>query len=107
MSQENPHDLELNDLEDLKDKTFILFDKKKPIEAIELFNKILKISPKDLDAHFYLGIIYTDLNEHNKALRIDPDNKRVLNNLGNIYKDKEQFEKANEYYNKVLKTDPE
>ena len=66
-------------------------DKELP-KARKLFEKILKINPEHLDAHYLLGTLLAQLGLPKKALvhlntaaRINPDSPMVLTNMGIIH----------------------
>ena len=37
---------------------------KKFLKAIDCFDKVLQINPKDVDAFYYKGLVYHDLKEY-------------------------------------------
>ena len=60
--------------------------------AEKTFNLILKLTPKDADAHFYLSNIYDELKKRDEAIKelrkvleLDPNYHRALNYLGYIF----------------------
>jgi tetratricopeptide (TPR) repeat protein len=81
-------------------------------KANEIYNKILEIDKKNIDAHYFLAENYNILNEKEKAInsyikvsKLDPDGEKGLNALtkiAEIYKSTSNFNKTKEYYNKVL-----
>ena len=65
--------------------------------AIKTIKKSLKIDKKLLQSYYSLGIIYTDLDEvdkaienYNKALEVDNNASAVHNNLANLFQNKIQ-----------------
>ena len=83
-------------------------------EAIEIYKKLLLIDPKKSDIHFELSVIYfnkKDLikaeSENNKVIAYDPDNQMALYNLGAITATRGNLEMAKNYWNRVIKINPE
>jgi serine/threonine protein kinase len=102
---------ELN-IYDLNNKGISLANLKHYIEAIECYDKAIKIDPKDLSAWYNKGVVLGELNRnqegvecHKKVLEIDQKdidawyNKGVA--LGNLNRNQE----AVECYNKALEID--
>ena len=68
------------------------FYKKKPKEAIEVYEKIITINPKYVPAMFWLGYLYQDVGRPTEALSIwhkglemEPTYAPILNSLGYTY----------------------
>ena len=68
------------------------FYKKKPQEAIKIYEAILEDDPKHIEAYFWLGYLYSDIENRDKAvdtwkkgLEIDPSFAPILNSLGYTY----------------------
>ena len=78
-------------------------------KAIETFNKLLEIYPDDPTGTNYLGVIYSSLEEWNKALRYDEmrlkTQKDVISylRLSSTYASLGLFQKAREVYEDYLK----
>ncbi len=60
--------------------------------AVELYEKIIELEPRNSDAHFWLGYVYEEqgnrryaIKEWEKTLHIDPDYVDALNALGYTY----------------------
>ncbi len=95
----------------LGDLGFIASKQKKFDEAIEYFKKVLKIesSKRVLED---LGMIYVRLKKFDEAieyfkkvLKIDEKNKEALHNLFLSYLELEDYKKANEISNRLIKKD--
>ncbi len=70
---------------------FKLQDKKFK-ESIRIYRQIIKIKPNSPEAHFWLGYLYEEEGDRNKAIRqwrktleLDPDHVDTLNALGYTY----------------------
>ena len=68
---------------------------KKYDEAIKHLNNTLKVSPKDFNAHYFLGIVYERKKDYKtakkylkQALNISPNNSDVKEALNRISKAK-------------------
>ncbi len=78
--------------EDLKISEYLAqfyFYKKQPQEALSIYEDIVKHQPDHVDALFWLGFLYEDLNRRDdaiktwkKALQISPTHGQTLNSLG-------------------------
>ncbi|MDY6862367.1 MAG: tetratricopeptide repeat protein [Thermodesulfobacteriota bacterium] len=83
-------------------------------EAIADFNKVLKREPKNSTAHFQIGVICHKkgqfdeaINRYKKALMTDPFYSKAYFNLAVIYyENKNDVEKALDYFEKYLKLVP-
>ncbi|GEM_PF-4948722 len=82
-------------------------------EAIRLYNKVLRLDPKNRKALLNLATIYYQIGEREKArelfiklLKIDPRNPHVLNNLGVICMEKGNCSSAVYYFDRALRIDP-
>lgn len=81
-------------------------------KAIEIYNKIVAIDKKNIDAHYFLAENYNILDEKEKAIssyikvsKLDLDGEKGLDALikiAEIYKSTSKYNKSKEYYNKVL-----
>lgn len=83
-------------------------------EAISYYDKILEINPKRADIHFALAVIYFNKQdflkceyENNKVLSFDPKNQMALYNLGAVAATVGKKDKAKEFWNRVIKINPE
>jgi len=86
-------------------------------EAEEEFKQAIYLNPKFVEGYHYLGLLYFQKKDYDKAieywnkiLEIEPNflNKYVvLNNLGIVYNKKEMPDKALEYFLKALQLAPE
>jgi tetratricopeptide (TPR) repeat protein len=82
-------------------------------EAIEHYNRILKIDPNRTDILFSLSFIYYSRGDMknageftNKILELDPDNANALFNLGAISARNGETEKAREIWTKLVNEFP-
>ena len=72
----------------------VLKDQGKRDEAIESYQRALKIKPDHADAHYNMGNVLKDqgkrdeaIESYQRALRIKPDYAEAHNNMGNVLKD--------------------
>ncbi len=90
------------------------FYKKKPQEAIEIYEKILKSNPEYIEALFWLGYFYEQtgreeeaIGSWQQALVKDPLCAPVLNSLGYVYAEKGvNLEEAEVMVKKALEKEP-
>ena len=108
----DPKDM-INTLDYLNMGTYY-FGQGKIEKALEQFQQVLKVNPKDVFTHFVLGYIYdqtgkTDLaiQEFNETLRLDPRYVSAYNDLGTVYNRIGQYDKALEQFHKALELNPE
>ena len=85
----------------------------KTVIAQDLYNQILKIDPSHSQSLSNIGVIFTNLKEHQKAkdcfekaIEINPSHTNAHNNLGNIFLELEENQKAKECYEKAIKINP-
>ena len=91
------------------------FYKKRPQEAIEVYEKILELNPDHAEALFWLGNLYENSGQRNKALemwergiKIEPTSAPLLNCLGYTYaQEGVKLNLAEEMVRKALEEDPE
>lgn len=83
-------------------------------EAVENYDKYLKIFPDDAKGYNYKGIALMDkkdfesaVKDFNKALKLDPKYTAALSNRGECYYKMDDFENAAKDFSKVLKMDPD
>jgi len=91
-----------------------LFDLKEYKQAIPCFESCIKQKEDLLDAHFFLGASYAHLNLLDKArlalihvLSLNPTHINALINLAAIEKQMGNIEEAIQYYNLLLKNNPD
>jgi len=91
----------------------VLFEKGKPEEAMEHYNKALRINPENADAHTNMGVVlFTQgkpglaLSRYQEALRIAPNRSDVRANMGAALAALNRREEALEYLREALKADP-
>ncbi|MBI4613163.1 MAG: tetratricopeptide repeat protein [Planctomycetes bacterium] len=82
-------------------------------KAMEECEKCLLLAPKDVAILFSLaecskqgGHAETAIAMLENAVQIDPEHKKSLKLLGHLYREKEDFEKAQGYFQKASKLDP-
>jgi serine/threonine protein kinase/Flp pilus assembly protein TadD len=81
-------------------------------KRIRIIEEIAKKYPKDKWAHHQLGNYYSSrdwdraLEEYDIALKLDPNYGLLLNNLGYLYADRNEFEKALEYFERYAASSP-
>ncbi|MBZ5638468.1 MAG: tetratricopeptide repeat protein [Acidobacteriia bacterium] len=90
-----------------------LFEEGKTSEAIEDYERALRLNPGFADAHNNLGNALLRLRrteeaiEHyRKALRLEPNSAKVLNNLGKALATMGKPQDALEYFERALRIDP-
>ncbi len=91
------------------------FYKKRPQEAIKVYEKILETNPDYVEALFWLGYLYEECGQRNKALEtwergvdIDPSFAPILNCLGYTYAEEGvNLNIAEEMIKKALEEEPE
>jgi predicted TPR repeat methyltransferase len=95
---------------DLLSKAFIAQQANKPIKASNLFRKIIKIDPSNIDALHGLGLCYAQRKQYdkaikwvNKAIKLAPSIPAFHNNLGNIYKKTGKTSLALQHYREALR----
>ena len=81
----------------------------KTVIAQDLYNQILKIDPSHSQSLSNIGVIFTNLKEHQKAkdcfekaIEIDPNFTDAHYNLGVIFKDLGENQKAKNCFEKVI-----
>ncbi len=105
-----------NDIEINKalEKAEQAFEENKLIKALDLYNKVYKLSKgNDVDAIIGLALIYDYLGKSEKvkeyykeALTIDEYEERAYYGLAAIYDDEGNYEKAIKLYNKAIYINP-
>ena len=91
------------------------FYKKKPQEAIDLYEKILESNPDYVEALFWLGYLYENYGQRSKALetwergvKLDSSFAPILNCLGYTYAEEGiKLDLAEEMVKKALEEEPE
>lgn len=82
-------------------------------EAIECFDKALKLNPNSVTDWIDKGAAFVELGKYDeaidfldKALSIDPNNVDTLSHKGASLANSEKYEEAIEYFDKALAIDP-
>ena len=77
------------------------------------FEKVVALEPKNADAHYYLGMIYLDLDQRDKAKeafqmtrKLNPNYKDVSFQLGAIAETEQRFKEATQHYEAEVAVDP-
>ncbi len=90
-----------------------LFKQGKQGQALEIVNKYLADKPKDAQARFLKGLIYTDQGKTNDAIRIFsaltedyPELPEPYNNLAVLYASQQQYDKAKIALEMAIRTHP-
>jgi len=91
------------------------FYRKKPTEAIKVYEKILESNPRHVGALFWVGYLYDEAGRHIEAieawergLEIDDSYAPILNSLGYVYALKgENLNQAKKMIEKALEKEPE
>jgi tetratricopeptide (TPR) repeat protein len=85
----------------------------KPLQALEMYDKIVQRTGPDWDVLLQIVEINTGLQRYAQAavgleqmMKIDPGNIAVRKNLGEMYVRSEQFDKALEIFNDLIERDP-
>ena len=83
-------------------------------EAEQLYQKILKIDPKNIDAHNNLGSALYQLNRldeseisYKKAIELNPDFAEGYNNLGAVLNKQGRFDESEKSYKKAINLKPD
>jgi len=81
--------------------------------AKNLYNKVLKINPKFINAYNNLGVIFKELKDYpkaidslKKAIEIEPNYVEAYNNLGVVFQEIEEYQKAIHCFEKVITINP-
>ncbi|MCK9574151.1 MAG: tetratricopeptide repeat protein [Candidatus Omnitrophica bacterium] len=104
--------------EDIKISEYLAqfyFYKKQPKEALVIYEDIVKNQPDYVDALFWLGFLYEDLNRREdaiktwkKGLQISPNHAQTLNSLGYLYAEEgKNLDEAESMLKKALEAEPE
>ena len=82
-------------------------------EAVNEYQKVLKLDPKHLKAHLNLGIVYgkqgklkEEVSEYKRAISIDPKFAEAYFNLGVAYNGRGDLNEAITQYQKALQINP-
>ncbi len=82
-------------------------------QIVEDFKRVIVLEPKNLDAHYYLGMTYMDLDQRHKAreifqkaLKLNRKYQGVNLQLGLIAEWEQKFAEAIDYFQNEVATDP-
>jgi len=88
---------------------FAYFSISKLQQAMDCWKKTIELDPDCMDAYANIGYAYTALNECQKAKEIlyrgynrSHQNQLILLNLATVYHKDDEFDKARQYYEKLL-----
>jgi len=91
----------------------LLINKSKYEEAIKLYDQVLKIDPRSVEALNGKGLAFNKLGRYEDAitwfdnsLKIEPNSAQVLNNKGISLANLDRFEEAITMFDKAIKIDP-
>jgi len=96
----------------------VLFQEKKFAEAVKAFEEAIRLDPRVSEYYTGLGLLHaTDFPDHEpdmdeaekyfmKAIALNPTEGRNYYYLGVIYKSREEWERAEKYFKKVLELIP-
>jgi len=108
MELENYSEMELIDI------GLGFLDTERYIRAIDFFSHAIAVNPQSSQAYEFRGLAWLRLLEDEKAIAdteqaigLDPENFNALANLGGIYLGKQDYGKAETYYQKSLDIFPE
>ena len=90
------------------------YERKEWNKAIDLYDEVLRLNPKNSNAAYNKGLIYKTMNDNQKAkeafsqsLSINPDTYKARYMLALIYREENTPEKAVEELNSALRTKPD
>ena len=91
----------------------VLAEQNKPQEALENYNKSIKINPNYSQAYNNLGVCLHSLNKideaiqsYQKAIVIQPKHADAYNNLGAVFKQLKEYKKSIYYYKEAIQIKP-
>lgn len=83
-------------------------------ESLNAFSKVVKLAPKDSDAHNNLGILLKELGKiedaetsYKQAIALKPDNFEAYNNLGMMFRELNRLDEAVLKFSKAIEIKPE
>lgn len=88
-------------------------NKAKYDQALEIYERINKFTPKQNMINSFIGDIYLEQEKRNQAVKIfeeiltkEPQNYKANIGLGRVYQERDQNDKALEFYNKAIIINP-
>ena len=100
-------------IEKLVESAWVYYEMDLLNEALNEYQKVLTIDPRDADMHYGLGLVYAQLRQHDNAINefkitveIDPTFASAYNNLGTIYKRLARWEDALVEYQRAITMNP-
>jgi Tfp pilus assembly protein PilF len=111
---ENAAELEPKNIEIYKSLGAVYLQQNKLKEAESIFKIIVVMAPEDVEAHFYLASIYSDLKDNiaverelKKALKLNPAYHQALNFLGYFYLEQDRnINQAGQMIKKAVVLEP-
>lgn len=110
LEAKNQHDK----IEELMESAWIYYEMDLLNEALNEYQKIFSIDPRDASMHYGLGLVYAQLRQHDnainefkRAIEIDSTFASAYNNLGTIYKRLAKWENASIEYQKAITINPQ
>ncbi|MBM3294575.1 MAG: tetratricopeptide repeat protein [Candidatus Aminicenantes bacterium] len=84
-----------------------------PDEGLRIFNEMASLYPKEKNAHYGLGLVYSTkglpnqaIEEYRKALELDPYDGKILGLTARVYWGQRAYEKAVEYFRRQIADAP-
>ena len=91
-----------------------LFDEGKIGEAIDYYNKAIRLKPDFAETFYNRGLAFKNLSQYqraiedyNEAIRLKPVYAEAYNNRGNVYLALGQYQRAFEDFNKAIRLKPD
>lgn len=102
-----------NDVVFYAEKVMALWNLNRHEDCERITKKGCHLDPNNTKINYYLGNIYYNKKElekaeayYKKVIEIDSNYSNAFNGLGNLYFDKKELEKAEEHYKKAIELDP-
>lgn len=101
------------DIIELMNKAFREAEEKRYDKAIEAYQKVVNLNPKNEIVYYNMGIVYDKkenydkaIEAYKKAIEINPKDDDSYNYMGRAYHEKGDYEKAKEAYQKAIEINP-
>ena len=89
------------------------FKERKLLESLQIFKKLKKSNPNNIDILFFLGNIYYELNDLKKSILYFeqsynkvPNSPIIINNYANALQSLGKFERAKKLFQDLIKLNP-